>query len=210
MAQLFRDRIINFEQFDVGSNEDIFLRILKEKEQEKDNKRFFLNYVPDHVLSRYDFRNSDSINEFRNACIGIDSPLMPMGGCNLGEEFKNKGIRYTGIKISDPFGIIPGVFDINNKIITYSPIFPLFYLDRDNIKYAKDIYFTSITFQEIILNQINSAIEYYVHVGNYSTARDILKYGKYIFKKIDKEQMIEFVKEPQKGQKILSRHLGIK
>ena len=210
MAQLFRDRIINFEQFDVSPNEDIFFRILKEKEQEKDNKRFFLNYVPDHVLSRYDFRNADSINEFRNACIGIDSPLMSMGGCNLGEKDKNKGIRYNGIKISDPYGVIPGVFDINNKIITYSPIFPLFYLDRDNIKYAKDIYFTSITFQEVILNQINNAIDYYVHVGNYSAIKDILKYGKYILKKIDKEQMIEFVKDPQKGQKILSRYLGIK
>lgn len=210
MAQLFRDRIIHFEQFDVSPTEDIFVRILKEKENEKDNRRFFLNYIPLDVVSKYDFTNDGSINEFRYVCNGIDSPLMPMGGCNLKEEEKNKGIRYNGIKLSDPYGIIPGVFDINNKIITYSPILPLFYLDRDNIKYAKDTYFTCMTFQEIIINQINNAVEYYVHIGNYSAIKDILKYGKNIFEKIEKEEMVEFVENPKKGQKILNRHLGIK
>ena len=210
MVQLFRDRIINFEQLDVSPNEDIFFRILKEKEQEKDNKRFFLNYVPLDVVSKYDFTNDGSINEFRYVCNGIDSPLMSMGGCNLREEDKDKRIRCTGIKLSDPYGIVPGVFDINNKIITYSPIFPLFYLDRDNIKYAKDTYFTCMTFQEIIINQINNAVEYYVHIGNYSAIKDILKYGNNIFEKIEKEEMVEFVENPKKGQKILNRHLGIK
>ena len=94
--------------------------------------------------------------------------------------------------------------------MTYSPIFPLFYNDRDNIKFARDTYFTSMTFQEIIINQINNAMEYYVHVGNYSAVRDIVKYGKYIFEKINKEQMFEFIKSPEQGQKILSRHLGLK
>lgn len=171
---------------------------------------FFLNYISVDVLSKYDFSNNDSINEFRNACIGIDSPLMSMGGCNLRKEDKDKRIRCTGIKLSDPYGIVPGVFDINNKIITYSPILPLFYEDRDNIKYAKDTYFTCMTFQEIIINQINNAVEYYVHIGNYSAIKDILKYGKNIFEKIEKEEMVEFVENPKKGQKILNRHLGIK
>ena len=38
MFQLFRDRIINFEQFDINPKEDIFVRILKEKLVELLNK----------------------------------------------------------------------------------------------------------------------------------------------------------------------------
>jgi len=210
MAQIYRDRIIKLEQIDISSTEDMFSRILEEKKQEIDNVRFFISYIPSEELAKYDFNNNHSLNQFRQACISIDDPLKPMGGCNLREEELRKGIRYAGMKLSDPYGLVPGVFDINNRIITYSPIFPLFYDERDNIKFAKDTYFTSMTFQEIIINQINNAMEYYLHVGNYSTARDILKYGSYIFERINKEQMLEFVTNPEKGQKVLSRHLGLK
>jgi len=210
MPQIYRDRIIRLEQIDISSTEDMFSRILEEKKQEIDNVRFFISYIPSEELAKYDFNNNHSLNQFRQACISIDDPLKPMGGCNLREEELRKGIRYAGMKLSDPYGLIPGVFDINNRIITYSPIFPLFYDERDNIKFAKDTYFTSMTFQEIIINQINNAMEYYLHVGNYSTARDILKYGSYIFERINKEQMLEFATNPEKGQKVLSRHLGLK
>lgn len=210
MTKVYRDKIITLEQFDISLNEDIFSRILKEKENERDNNRFFLNYIPSEALSKYDFSNGDSLNQFRRDCISINNPLKPMGGCNLREEEIKKGIRYAGIKLSDPYGRIPGVFNINNKVVTYSPIFHLFYDERDNTKFAKDTYFVSMPFQEIIINQINNVVEYYVHVGNYSNARDILKYGNYIFEKINKDQMHEFVTNPEHGQKILSKHLGIK
>lgn len=210
MAQIYIDRIIRLEQIDISSTEDIFSRILEDKKHEIDNDRFFLSYISPEELAKYDFSNNESLNQFRRACISIDEPLKPMGGCNLREEELSKGIRYAGMKLSDPYGLIPGVFDINNGTITYSPIFPLFYDDRDNIKFARDTYFTSMTFQEIIINQINNAMEYYVHVGNYSAARDILKYGSYIFERINKEQMIEFATNPEKGQNVLSKHLSLK
>ena len=210
MAQIYRDRIIRLEQIDISSTEDMFSRILENKKHEIDNDRFFLSYISPEELAKYDFSNNESLNRFRHACISLDDPLKPMGGCNLREEELSKGIRYAGMKLSDPYGLIPGVFDINNRNITYSPIFPLFYDERDNIKFARDTYFTSMTFQEIIINQINNAMEYYVHVGNYSAARDILKYGSYIFERINKEQMLEFATNPEKGQKVLSRHLGLK
>ena len=210
MAQIYRDRIIRLEQIDISSTEDMFSRILENKKHEIDNDRFFLSYISPEELAKYDFSNNESLNRFRHACISLDDPLKPMGGCNLREEELSKGIRYAGMKLSDPYGLIPGVFDINNRNITYSPIFPLFYDERDNIKFARDTYFTSMTFQEIIINQINNAMEYYVHVGNYSAARDILKYGSYIFERINKEQMLEFATNPEKGQKVLRRHLGLK
>lgn len=116
-----------------------------------------------------------------------------MGGCNLTEGHKELGIRHYGMKLSDPSGEIPGVFDVNNHVITYSPIFPLFYEERDIVKFARHTYITSLTFQEILVNQINNAKEFYIHVGDYATIKERLKYGDYIFEKITREQMLEFV-----------------
>lgn len=210
MPNIYIDRVIGLEQIYTDSTEDIFFRILEYKKHEVDNDRFFLSYISPEELAKYDFNNNESLNQFRRACVSIESPLKPMGGCNLSEEELSKGIRYAGKKLSDPYGLIPGVFDINNGIITYSPIFPLFYDERDNIKFARDTYFTSMTFQEIIVNLINNAMEYYVHIGNYVAARDILKYGRYIYERINKEQMLEFATNPEKGQRVLRRHLGLK
>lgn len=207
MSKVFRDRIVIMEQFDISPTEDIFSKILERKKQEIDNDRFYISCIPPEEFVNYDFSKNESIDKFRQDCFSDKEPLKPMGGCNLREEEMSKGIRYAGMKISDPYGIISGVFDINNGIITYSPIFPLFYEERDYVKFARDKYFTSLTFEEIILNQINNAIEYYVHVDNYSTNQDILKYGNYVYEKITKEKMIEFATSPEEGKKILSKHL---
>lgn len=210
MAQIFRDRIIKFDTYDIEENEDIFARILEERKNEIDGNRFFLSYIPYEELSKYDFSNSESLNQFRHACCSIDDPIKSMGGCNLIEEEIRKGIRYSGMKLSDPYGIIPGVFDVNNHIVTYSPIFPLFYDERDNIKFARDIYFTSISFEDIITSAINSANGFYVHVGNYSTPGDILKYGGYIFEQVNKDEMLAFTMNPEKGEKVLKKYLQLK
>lgn len=210
MPKIFRDKIIKFEQFDINADEDIFSRILEDKEQEIDNDRFFLSYISEKDLAKYDFCNNESLSQFRHACVSINDPLKAMGGCNLREEELKRGIRYAGMKLSDPYGEIPGVFDINNGVLTYSPIFPLFYEDRDNIKFAMDTYFTSMTFQEIILNQINNSREFYIHTGNYYSLKDRLKYGDYVFEKISKNQMVEFATKPDEGYKVLNKYLGFK
>lgn len=210
MAQVFRDKMIRLDSFDISSTENIFSRILEERKHEIDNNRFFLEYISLEDLAKYDFNSPDSLNRFRRACVSLNSPLKAMGGCNLKEEDVEKGIRYSGMKLSDPFGIIPGVFDVNNHVVTYSPILPFFYDERDLSKFARDTYFTSIPFQEILMNQIENATDYYVHVGNYSAARDILKYGRYIFEKVGKADMIELATNPEKGEKILSKSLDLK
>ena len=131
-----------------------------------------------------------------------------MGGCNLVEKEIQRGIRYSGIKISDPSGKILGSFNINEGKIIYSPIFPKFYEERDNIKFANAKYFTTMTFEEIMEKQIDLATEFYIHTGNYMKLQEILKNGEYIFEKITKDQMLEFVSQPEEGQKILKKHLG--
>lgn len=210
MNKIYRDEIFDFKQFDLRDDGDIFQTILDERKDEIDSQRFFIEYLPQDIANEYDFNNLESLKKFRNDCLRWNSPLKLMGGCNLVEEELKRGIRYAGIKISDPCGKIFGSFNIGNGKIIYSPIFPHFYEERDNIKFANDKYFTTMTFEEIMKRQIDLATEFYIHTGNYMTLKDIVKYGDYIFEKISKDQMLEFVYQPETGEKVLRKHLGLK
>ena len=206
MANVFIDNIIEFNQYDINLDEDIFESILAKRKGEFDSQRFFLKYIAEAELSKYDFNNPDSLAQFRNVS---KSPLKGMGGCNLIPDMLQQDIRYAGIKLSDPDKNIVGQFDIRNHIVTYSPIFLFFYEDRDITKFANDEYFTPLTFEELIANQINHANKYFVHVGNYKKPSDIVKYGNYILEEVSKSQMLEFASNPELGSKILTKHLKI-
>lgn len=207
MGKVFRDTIIDFKQYDLTGGEDIFERILEERKKESDSKRFFLKFIPTEELDKYDFQDKNSLKEFRRACICYENPLKEMGGCNIREQDLEKGLRYAGMKLSDPYGKIPGAFDVRDHVITYSPIFPLCYEERDISKFANDIYFTDMTFEEIIMNQINNGLEFYVHTGQYRKMEDILKYGNYVFEQIDKKQMLEYATNPEQGYKVFEKSL---
>ena len=210
MNKIYRDEIFQFNQFDLREDGDIFQTILDERKDEIDSQRFFLQYLPQDIANEYDFTNLESLKKFRNDCLRLNSPLQRMGGCNLNEEDLQRGIRYAGIKISDPSGKVFGSFNIGNEKIIYSPIFPHFYEERDNIKFANDKYFTTLTFEEIMIRQIDLATEFYVHTGNYRTLKEIVKYGDYIFEKISKDQMLEFVLDHESGEKVFKKHFGLK
>lgn len=197
MNKIYRDEIFKFNQFDL-------------RKDKTDSQRFFLNYLPQEIDNKYNFNNLESLKKFRNDCLKWDSPLQEMGGCNLQPNIQKGDIQYSGIKISDPSGKIFGSFNISNGKIIYSPIFPRFYEERDNIKFAKDIYFTTMTFEEIMYKQIDLAQEFYVHTGNYMNIKKIVKNGDYIFEKINQDKMLEFINSPEKGEKIFMKHLGIK
>ena len=210
MNKIYRDEIIQFNQFDLREDGDIFQTILDERKNERDSQRFFLEFLPQDIADKYDFNNLESLWKFRDDCLKLTSPLQPMGGCNLVKEEVQKGIRYAGKKISDPSGKVLGSFNINEGKIIYSPIFPHFYDERDNIKFANDTYFTTMTFEEIMQRQIDLATEFYIHTGNYMALKDVAKYGDYIFEKISKDQMLEFVYQPETGEKVFRKHFGLK
>ena len=210
MNKIYRDEIIQFNQFDLREDGDIFQTILDERKNERDSQRFFLEFLPQDIADKYDFNNLESLWKFRDDCLKLTSPLQPMGGCNLVKEEVQKGIRYAGKKISDPSGKVLGSFNINEGKIIYSPIFPHFYNERDNIKFANDTYFTTMTFEEIMQRQIDLATEFYIHTGNYMALKDVAKYGDYIFEKISKDQMLEFVYQPETGEKVFRKHFGLK
>lgn len=120
----------------------------------------------------------------------------------------SEDIRYAGIKMSDPSGRVSGSFDIRNEIITYSPIFPHFYDERDLCKFANDSYFTTMSFEDIMLAQINRYSDFYVHVGDYSTLKDIHEHGRYILERVSKEEMIEYVNNPDSGAEVYKKYLN--
>ena len=209
MEYVYRDRFYSIDRIAIESEEDIFKKILDTKQNERIDSRFFLNYVSNDELSKYDFESEISLSSFRNDCNTLNSPLMPMGGYNMSESAKNKGVMYYGIKMSDPFGRIPGVFIINNETMIYSPIFPLFYEERDISKFANDVYITTLTFEQIIRTLIARVSKFYIHVGNYSQLKDKIKYGDYIFKEVLKEEMLSCVINSEIGKKVYSRHLSL-
>ena len=153
------------------------------------------------------FNNLDSLWEFRKKCGTWDNPIMKMGGCNLRKEEMDKGLRYGGIKMSDPEGKIMGSFDIRDGIMTYSPIFPPFYQERDLIKFANDIYFTTMKFEEIMMQQLNHVSDFYVHIGYYETVKELVKNGRYKLEKVSKDQMVDFINIPEEGEKIYKKNL---
>lgn len=210
MNKIYRDEIFKFNQFNLRKDGDIFQTILDERKDKIDSQRFFLEYLPQEIANEYNFNDLESLKKFRNDCLKANSPLQEMGGCNLKLNIEKEDIRYSGRKISDPSGKIFGSFNIVGGKIIYSPIFPRFYEERDNIKFAKDIYFTTMTFEEIMYRQIDLAREFYVHTGNYMTIKEIIKNGNYIFEKINKDKMLEFITSPKNGEKIFMKHLGIK
>ena len=207
MPNVFFDEIVRFNQYDFDTSKDVFEQILELRKCKIDSERFFLQYIPVGVIEKYDFNDRVSLDEFRDVCTSFVSPLVRMAGCNLREDKLEQDIRYAGIKISDPSKNILGQFDIRNHCITYSPIFPFFYEERDLVKFARDSYFTTLTFDELIKNQIEHCEKFYVHTGYHKTIRDLSKYGYYIFEEISKEKMLDFSTNPELGKEVQTQYM---
>ena len=206
MANVFYDRIIDFKQYDINLNDNIFEQILEVRKREIDPKRFFLSYISEEDISKYDLNNEDSLNEFRDIR-HTSNPTKGMAGCNLMEDSIEKGIRDSGIAISDPNKKILGQFDIIDGDMIYSPIFPYFYEERDLIKFANDTYFTTIPFDQLTMNQLKYVKRFYVHVRHTKTTKEIIKYGSYIYEEISKNKMIDYISDPEQGKKVLKKYL---
>lgn len=207
MEKYYRDSIIQFDEYTICEDENIFDAILDERKEEIDGKRFFLEYIPKEVLENYNFEDLESLKKFRNDCLGIRSPKMKMGGCNLDPDYldedrKTGYLRYAGIKLSDPYGSIYGSFDMRDGILTYSPLFPHFYEERDLGKFARDTYFTTMTFEAIMQVLIDKANECFIHTGN---CCELGVKSPYILEKVTKDEMLKCVYDAKEGEKIYER-----
>ena len=207
MTNVFYDRIIDFKEYEINLDGNIFQQILETRKNGLDTDRFFLKYVSPEALSKYNFNNIDSVNEFRDVSCSFWGPVKAMSGCNLRPDKLEKGLRYGGIIISDPEKNILGQFDVLDDSIIYSPIFPYFYEERDLIKFANDEYITTISFEELVMNQINYAKRFYVHTGNTKTVVEFRKHGKYIMDEISKSQMIDYLMDRKQGEKVLKKYI---
>ncbi|MDD3048799.1 MAG: hypothetical protein PHQ89_02255 [Bacilli bacterium] len=207
MKKFYIDEFISYKEIFVDPKEDLLTAVLNEKNiDDYDCDRFYLEYLPQDFLNDFDFSNAESLKQFRKSYYALNNPLNSMCACNLSNL--SNDIRYNGLKISDPNGEIYGSFDIRNNIITYSPIFPHIYEERDLIKMANTTYFTGMTFEEIMKEQINKYSNFYVHTGNYITVKDIAQNGHYILEKINENQMLAFVKDPNEGAKVFLKHIN--
>lgn len=199
MVKIYKDDIVKFNEYNLEDNKDIFKTILNVRRNEIDSKRFYLKYISQEVLDTYDFNNKESLKKFRCDCLRY-SILQGMGGCNLNTDDLKKGFIYSGIQISDPSGV-PGIFYIIDKKIIYNPLHSQFYKNRDVIKFANETYFTKMTFEEIMLTQIELAKEYYVQKRGYETAQELMDIQN-SYEKVNKEEMMGFVLDKERGDMI--------
>lgn len=114
MPNVFYDQIIDFQQYDINLNDNIFNQILETRKNKMDSERFFLRYISEEELSTYDFNSKDSLKGFRDVCCSFMSPLKGMAGCNLRPEMLERDIRYAGIILSDQDKKVLGQFDVRN------------------------------------------------------------------------------------------------
>ena len=200
MNKIFYDNFFKINEIPLKNNGDIFESILESRKNDIDKDRFYIKFLPVIEFEKYNFNDKQSLREFRDICFSIDTPIMPMGGCNLWERYMSD-MRISGKKISDPYGRIYGSFDIRNGIITYSPLFAHFYNERDVAKFANDQYFTTMTFEDIMKYQIEVSNQFYVHTGYDYTNRD----RKYILESVSPSEMLDFVNNPKSGEMLLKK-----
>ena len=213
MAKIYTDTLRDIKEYDIDLKEDIFKQILEIRKRETyDWERFFLRFISEEDLSKYNFNNSESINQFRDDRMSCSSPLKGMAGCNQREDMLSKGIRYAGTIISDPNKNAVGQFDVIGDTMIYSPIFPYFYEERDLIKFARDEYFTTIPYDVLALNQIKYVKKYLIHTGRILSLQELIKnkYGHFAMEKISKKQMIELAKNPEQGRILQRKYLESK
>ena len=101
-------------------------------------------------------------------------------------------------------------FADTNAIIVIEPQFKnvsYFYEERDVFKFANDIYFTSIPFEDIVLNQINYVEKFYVHTRYAKSSKELMKTGYYILDEISKDEMKSYLSNPEQGNQILTKFL---
>ena len=204
MSKIFYDNFFKMKEIELKKDGDIFESILESRENSFNKDRFYIGFLPNEEFLKYDFNNPNSLSDFRDICVTIDSPIMPMGGCNLWEKYMYD-MRISGKKISDPYGQVLGTFDIKNGVVTYSPLFAHFYNERDVAKFANDHYFTTMSFEEIMKYYIEKSQEFYVHTDNYTSIRDINRYGRYVLEQISASEMLDFVNNPNSGKLILKK-----
>lgn len=200
MNKIFYDNFFKMNEIPLRSDGDVFESILESRKNDIDKDRFYIKFLPVIEFEKYNFNDKQSLREFRDICYSIDTPIMPMGGCNLWERYMSD-MRISGKKISDPYGRIYGSFDIRNGIITYSPLFAHFYNERDVAKFANDQYFTTMTFEDIMKYQIDVSNQFYVHTGYDYTNRD----RKYILESVSPSEMLDFVNNPKSGEMLLKK-----
>ena len=206
MGRIIIDNITDVEEITTKEGEDIFSRILKEREKRFfDKERFFLKYIPKEILKGYNLRDPKSLEKFRQMSLTFKNPIKGMAGCNMRRDCLEKDERTSGIKISDPSGRILGQFDVREGKMTYSPHLPFFYTERDLTKFASDDYITDITFEELVKNQLEQVKKFYVHTGYRLTSKEIQKRGYYIIEKISKAEMLNFINNPEEGRKLLHK-----
>ena len=204
MPNLFHPTIkgSRLEQYTVPEDNDIFNFILGTMDSFLD-KSFFIHSISPEEVAKYDLSDKESILMFReDVCDYYRTPKI--AGYNFNENVPEelRCLRTYGIALCDPTQRIIGQFDIFDDFMVYGNDFGTIDGQRDNIKFARTSFYTTIGFETIAKQMINRVNKYYISVSYDQRTSKTLDIGAYYLNPIKKDEMIEFMTKPEKGARV--------
>lgn len=179
MANVFYYDIDKIKSYYIDPKKDFFEQILELRKDNPNPYKFYIrlaNQKLQDYIARGDVRTFAELRDLYSKLLA---------SCNLDSTALEDDLESGGIRISDPSGLVEGQISIINHIMTYSPALEPIYTQEEDTKFAREIYYTGITFNALLINQIKHAKTFRQCVGKNENG--------YIKEELSKEKMIKLV-----------------
>ncbi len=166
------------------------------------NNTSTLKYLQDH---NFTFR-LQQLDPQIFAQIQHTSELFKLRNENLLAGYANISSNHLkeagGLKLSDPQGIIPGTFIIEETEIIYNPRIH-FYEERDTFVYNGLTYYTPKNLTDLLKEELFKKRKYLIYLGEKLQNYDYIPQ----FEEVSAEELISYDENQDKGEAILSRSI---
>ena len=103
-----------------------------------------------------------------------------------------------GLKISDPKGVIDGSFVIEGERIIYDISHP-FYRERNSYVYGGTTYYTDMSMKDILVEELEKERDCLICTGGNLKTQELQ------IEELSKDELLEYVINPEKSKKILTK-----
>lgn len=159
-----------------------------------------LEYLKEREKYRFVLKKAthEQFIELQNATKFMDIKCKPMVAFAplKGNNFRSSG----GLKVSDPDKKIGGSFIIEEQRIVYDAMQP-FYEERDADVYNGCTYYTEMDMLTLLKEELNQKRKLLIYMGQEKNGVHFND----LFEEVNKEEFLEYVINPEKGENALSR-----
>ena len=150
----------------------------------KENSSFRLQYVSKETFQQLLIAEKNLFLTRKNFLAGY-APLK-------GEHFRSSG----GLKVSDPQGMIPGSFIIEESRIIYDCWSEPFYRERDSFVYGatNKIYYTTLQLPEILAEELKRKRKFFLYLGEIQDQVEL--------EEVTKEKLMSFALDKEESYQL--------